>query len=255
MNASMPHRAAAGGSRSRPAHSRIATGAVLLALALSASGCTTLMSAQVTTFHREDGQLLGKRFDVQAKEGQASGLEFDAYAQQVRAALAAAGLVPADAASAQLHVRIGYGVDEPRAVAVERPVYGYAQFGPVWSWQPYYGPGGVVHYAWGPGWPVSYGVVGSTYGQYRVWRHRLEVDITAASPDATRLYEGRASTQARTDALPTLMPVLVHALFKDFPGPNGDTRVVDVEVREARPQARPAAPTAAPPSGQSTRSQ
>ncbi len=225
----------------------------LLALACLSSACTTILTAQVTSFHRESEAWAGKRFDLVPKEGQARGLEFDAYAQQVRAALAGAGLVPADAGSAQLHVRIGYGVDELRAVAYEQPVYGYAQFGPVWSWQPYYGRGGVLYHAWRPGWPYGYGVVGSSIGQYRVWRHRLDVDIVEAGADATKVYEGRASTQSRGDALPTLMPVLVHALFKDFPGPNGGARVVDVEVREADPQA---SPSAAPrPAGQSTRSQ
>ena len=206
---------------------------VLLLLAGLGAGCTTILSAQVTSFHRSGETFSGKRFEIVPDDRQRGQLEFDAYARQVGAALAAQGLVPAQQGSAQLRVRIDYAVDAPRAVAYEQPVYGYANVGPVWGLRPHYGPGGVVYQSWGWSYPLAWGVVGSSVGQYRVWRHRLEVRIEEASADAPKLFEGSASSSSRTDALPTLMPVLVHALFEKFPGPNGETRTVDVEVREA----------------------
>lgn len=240
----------------------------MLMLLSLASGCTTMMSAQVTSFHRTGQTWAGKTFLIVPDDKQRGNLEFDAYARQIVSALAAHGLVPmnvgaASGSTAQLRVHLEYGVDEPRAVTYEQPVYGYANFGPVWSWQPYYGRGGAVYHAWGPTYPLAYGVIGSSPGQYRVWRHRLDVRILEASPDAPMVFEGKASTQARTDSLPTMMPVLVEALLRDFPGLNGQSRSVDVEVRERDPDATPdaqprseAPPRAAPQaSPQSTRSQ
>ncbi len=54
-----------------------------------------------------------------------------------------------------------------------------------------------------------------------------------------RYYEGRAETSGGSDSLPQAMPVLIRALFTDFPGNDGQTRRVDVAADPSSTAAKP----------------
>lgn len=228
---------------------RLALLAPLMALA---SGCATYMSAQVTSFHQlsPDRQLAGKRFVIEPSTDQQDSLEFRAYADLVRQALIRNGLVDAGDASAELAVAIRYSIDNGKPVTYSYPAYGYANFGPVWGWAPYRSHGG-VHYAWTATYPVSYGVIGTNYGQSTTYRRELRVDITDRSGKASggragsgtitppggafapaRVFEGTVVTQGESGSLAPVMPAMVRALFSEFPGANGATRLVQVTLDE-----------------------
>ena len=235
----------------------------LLLLAALLSGCASTLASRVTTFHAPDSRFDGRRFALVASPEQAGSLEYRAYADLVRKALVARGLVdvtPAGAsaagiggsapAEAELTVQLHYRIDDGRAVSVATPAYGYMQAGPVWSMTPYLGPGGRVHYAWAPSWPMSYGMIGQTVSQTLVYRRELRVEIddarkrntatapatpsvTPATPEGRlssegRLYEGVAFSEGQSATLAAVMPAMVRALFTDFPGPNGATRIIEV---------------------------
>ncbi|MEE8206068.1 MAG: DUF4136 domain-containing protein, partial [Nitrospinaceae bacterium] len=55
--------------------------------------------------------------------------------------------------------------------------------------------------------------------------HYISLEITEAKTGA-RLYEGSARGYAAGSRLPKLMPVLIEALFQDWPGPSGATTTV-----------------------------
>lgn len=243
-----------------------AAGAVLLALAGLLAGCASTLSSQVTSFHAPETRFEGRRFAVVASPEQAGSLEYRAYADMVRKALVARGMVDvigtgevptSPPPTAELAVTIGYRIDDGRAVPVATPTYGYYQAGPTWAMTPYIGPGGIVRYTWTPSWPMAYGVVGQTVSQAVVYRRELRVVIddpsrmppppasvtppaaqapsgaaTPAAPPAGRVYEGTAFSEGQSSTLAPVMPAMVRALFAEFPGPNGSTRIVRVPFDE-----------------------
>ncbi len=232
--------------------------AALLLLAALLSGCANTLASRVTTFHVPDSRFEGRRFALVASPDQAGSLEYRAYADLVRKALVARGLVDVTAvgeassgiagsapADAELTVQMHYRIDDGRAVSVATPNYGYMQAGPVWSMTPYVGPGGRIQYAWAPTWPMSYGMIGQTVSQAIVYRRELRVEIDDARkrPAATpapvapaapegRLYEGVAFSEGQSATLAVVMPAMVKALFTDFPGPNGATRIIEVPFEQ-----------------------
>jgi hypothetical protein len=211
---------------------------VLAPLLALAAGCATYMQAQVTSFHQAgpDVRLAGKRFVIAPADAQKESLEFQAYADLVRRALVEQGLVDAGAAggaAADVAVRIRYSIDGGKPVVYGYPAYGYTHYGPVWNWTPYPLPGGGVRYVWTPTYPMTYGVVGTNYAQSMVYRRELNVvieDRQSGSKAPARLYEGTVVTEGGSGSLAPVMPAMVRALFSDFPGRNGVTRIVQVPM-------------------------
>jgi hypothetical protein len=217
---------------------RLAVAALLLPLAAMAGGCAAYMQAQVTSFHQvsQELRLEGKRFVIEPSDAQRDSLEFQAYADQVRRALVEKGLVAAGGGTAsELVVRMTYTIDGGRAVVHGYPAYGYTHYGPVWTWTPYPVPGGGVRYAWTPTYPMTYGVVGTQYSESTLYRRELHVMIEERKTggDGRRLYEGTVVSEGGSASLAPVMPAMVRALFSDFPGRNGVTRIVQVPIDEA----------------------
>lgn len=212
---------------------RLAAAALFLPLLAGAGGCATYMQAQVTSFHQgsEDLRLEGQRFVIEPSAAQKDSLEFQAYADLVRRALVEKGLVAAGAsASSDLVVRLTYTIDGGRTMVHGYPAYGYTHYGPVWAWTPYPVPGGGVRYVWTPTYPMTYGVVGTHYAESTLYRRELHVVIEDRKPggDGRRLYEGTVTSEGGSASLAPVMPAMVRALFSDFPGRNGVTRIVQV---------------------------
>ncbi|MGE0801572.1 MAG: hypothetical protein AB7G13_08335 [Lautropia sp.] len=88
-----------------------------LVIALAAvgglTGCAAQLAAQVTAFNQVDddpGAFAGKRFTIVPSDAQRGSLEFGSYADLVRRALVANGLVDAGADAADLAVALRYGL-------------------------------------------------------------------------------------------------------------------------------------------------
>jgi heme exporter protein D len=214
---------------------------LLGALVAATSGCASYLSAQVTSFHQANGnRLAGRSFVITPTREQAESLEYRAYADLVRDALVRQGLVASTPADAALEVTIRYAIDGGRAVTYGYPTYGYAGYGPAWGWGPYYYPGGYVPYMWPSTYPMSYGVVGASYVQALLYRRELRVEITErrAAGDAGaggRVFEGTVVSEGESASIAPVMPAMVRALFSDFPGPNGVSRLVQVQLGDALP--------------------
>ena len=162
------------------------------------------------------------------RKEQADSLEFRAYADLVREALVRKGWSAPAEGQAELAVTIRYSVDSGQAVTYGYPAYGYASYGPAWGWSPYYGPGGMCT-IWGAAYPVGYGVVGTSYSQWILYRRELRVEITDPRAGGNerkggRLFEGTVMSEGESASLAPVMPAMVRALFSDFPGPSGVSR-------------------------------
>ncbi|RCS58147.1 hypothetical protein [Parvibium lacunae] len=67
----------------------------------------------------------------------------------------------------------------------------------------------------------------------RTYEMRLKIDLfslTAGQRSAQPVWAGEASTVSGVDNANAVLPLLLEALFKDFPGPNGQNRQVTIEL-------------------------
>lgn len=201
--------------------------AALAALALS-SGCTPTLRSDVVTFH-DQPLPSGETIRVQAADPDKAGsLEFRRYAELIAQELGDIGYTPLPPDSAQeseLIARVDYGVEQgPTEVRVRQdPPFARYHFYYGRFYDPFYFG---LSRDWGPG----YRDVQSINTVVR----RLEMDIER-SDDGERLFEGRVESSGRQANLPEVMPYMITALFTNFPGEDGVTKVVTIE-RDGLPE-------------------
>ncbi len=229
----------------RPSRRRLLLLPLLLPLALAA-GCATTVTTQVTPFHELTGSLEGQRFVIVPTAEQQDSLEFGAYADLVRQALVAKGLVNAgnDRASADLGVSMSYEVIGRGGDL--RPITGTTGSIGFGAGSGGFSGGGI---GIGIGFPIGGGSSGDVAFQrtLQVRIDRLRVDNgqpAAPAPDptsppgmpapATRVFEARAISEGESASIAPVMRAMVHAIFDEFPGESGRTRVVSVPLSEAR---------------------
>lgn len=193
-------------------------GAVFVMMALS--GCASVFSAQVTRYQQWPEQTQGARYWIEPDADQQNNLQFQTFADTIRAALGPTGLVEAQSlAQARFVVHLDYGSrqeQEWRQRVVDPYFYGGfpgAGFGYRHAW-------GV----WGPG-PVVETV------QVVVNRLSLSVRIDDKTQQGHEVYRATAVTTGRDDQLGVAMPYLARALFDGFPGRNGQVVPVRYPVK------------------------
>lgn len=190
------------------------------------SGCATGFRANVSRFHQAiPPPEQGATFVVMPDDpGLRGSLEFAHYADFVAAHMTALGYrAAADPASAQLVVRLDYGVDKGREQLRSTgfgpdpffadPFY-YGSFpGYYRGWRGRYRFGFYDPFMWG----------GAGYDDVRsvtVYQSQLRMKIDKVA--GGRVFEGTAHAQSLSNRLTYLVPNLVDALFIDFPGKDGE---------------------------------
>ena len=198
----------------RPGATRMAAMALLTSLV---SACATNFSADVTRFQQLP-QPSGETVEVAPKNpSEAENLSFKQYAQIVGNHLGQVGYNPPVAGTpSTLIATIDYGVSSgpaPATVKKSSPVTIGIGVGTASR-----------HSAFGVG--MSTGV-GEAKPEPPVTNRWLKMTIRRRS-DGQVLYEGTASSLGEGRNLNLVMPQLVQALFKDFPGKNGTTNHVEL---------------------------
>ncbi|MGB6242023.1 MAG: DUF4136 domain-containing protein [Castellaniella sp.] len=189
----------------------------LVVAVMALSGCASVFSAQVTRYQQWPGQTQGAHYWIQPDAAQHNNLQFQSFADTVRAALGPTGLVEAQSlAQARFIVHMDYGTrqeQEWRQRMVDPYFYGgfpgpgFGYYGDAWG-------------AWGPG-PVIETV------PVVVSRLYLSVRIDDQTQQGREVYRATAVTTGRDAQLNAAMPYLARALFDRFPGRNGQV----VQVR------------------------
>jgi len=209
---------------------------VLLPAALALSACASGLPTRVQRFQAMPAPQGQSFFVLPADPEDRGGLEFSAYADQVRARMAELGYTPADSPErASLIVELGYGVDDGRSEVVSYPGsyssrFGYfGGFGNFGRYRPFYSRfrrggyyGSPFYYGWDdPYWYSPYGFGYSDVRSYTVYTSYLDLDIKRAGSGES-VFEGTAKARSRDDDLTELVPNLVEAMFTNFPGNNGE---------------------------------
>ncbi len=213
---------------------------LILALPLALAGCATgpqSVPANVTRFHALPPVMRPMTFTILPERGQVGSLEFQAYAEQVAHALSLRGWTPVPptdgAPPAETVVFLDYGAGEGRTVIDSTPVYGPSVgFGTGWGRRSRWSGMG-VNVPFGHA-PFDDDLRGYRTSSRTLYTRQLQVDILDGpawrAGETRKLFEGRAWNEGQSRDLPAAMPVLVRALFENFPGPSGQTVRVQVPV-------------------------
>lgn len=193
---------------------------LILVAALLLSGCASVISSKVTTFHEWEGSTQGKTYQFDTPPGEAANsLEWRNYQNLVRNQLGHLGLVEATAgAKPELRVAMGLKGSE----FAYRVVYDPYPLGRPLPWYGLRSPWHSPFYR--PGWydlPEQ---------QKRVTRRELHVSITRAA-DGKRLWEATVRNEEESGEDFEIMPILVYSAFVGFPGPNGGTRQIHINEK------------------------
>lgn len=190
--------------------------AVPLMLAFLAA-CANPFQADVKHFSAQLPPPAGQSFAIVAEKPElAGGIEFGQYAQLVSAQLAKLGYVPADPSQAALLVHFDYGVDKGR-----EKLSTTSWHDPYWGpWYGYRGGFGGFRGRWGYGWQDPW--FGDSVTSYTVYTSGISIRIDSKA-DGKRYYEGKAQAVSTSNNLQYLVPNLIEAIFKDFPGESGQT--------------------------------
>lgn len=200
---------------------------IVLATALALSACAgpRYVTSDITRYHTLPAAPSGQTFAIIAVDkDQEQSLAFRQFADQLNVKLSAVGLrqFTGDAGKPDYVVTLKYAVDGPSPDVSTRGGnvgvgfgYGYSRRG------------------WGLG--ASWDPWGTNYtNTEQVYSRRVELDIYKGASWGTatpeRVFEGRALSEGLNGQVEPVMPYIIDALFKDFPGASGSTKTVRVEV-------------------------
>ncbi|MBT6031748.1 MAG: DUF4136 domain-containing protein [Kordiimonadaceae bacterium] len=189
-------------------------GSILILASLIA--CAPSVKSNVTRFHQLPAAN-GTSIEVIAMDpALQQSIEFGTYAQMVGQKLGAFGYSPASGQASNLIAEISYHIEPLRDTIIEdrSPVS--------------IGVGmGSGRYGRRGGSSVGIGMstsLGSS-NQKIEYISSLQLNIVRLS-DGSRLYEGRVENLGRNQNLQQVMPLLIDALFQNFPGESGTTNTI-----------------------------
>lgn len=189
---------------------------------LALASCESTVSSDVVAFHEgplPQGETIAVKPSDPAKE---QSLEFRSYARLIGEELAKLGYdyVEEPNASAALIAEVDYSVEAgPTDVQVDQPLQPYVRYH--FNYGRYYDPFYFGFNNWAP----------QTYTTPTYLRN-LTVNIVENDDTRERLFEGRVQSRGLQNQLPEIMPYLVTAMFRNFPGESGVTKVVTLERDE-----------------------
>ncbi|NCW85469.1 MAG: DUF4136 domain-containing protein [Oxalobacteraceae bacterium] len=206
----------------------------LLILSALVSGCATKIRSEVTSFHQWPDNMSGRSFSFVHQDDEAKSLERQSYENLLRTELLKLGLVEqTTGAVAQLAVRLDYRITGRDVRVIETvlvdpwygtPWYGPGFYNPYWGWHGY----GPPYY--GPMWP-SMPVAREQSRRYSIFQRELRIRISDYASEKT-WFEVTAKSEGEQGNLAIVMPYLVQAAFKEFPGTTGVPRVIDIPFKK-----------------------
>ena len=178
--------------------------------------CASRLSNDVVRFH--EGNLpQGETIVIKALDPEKrNSLEFEHYAAMIREHLQKIGYKPVtEPDSAELVAAVDYAVSAARTeTRREAGAYAYYHFHHGYIYDPFYF--GYRNY-----WPMD-------TITYTVFDRTLKMNIERVD-DGKVMFEGRVRSSGRDNEIAEIMPYMITALFNNYPGESGITKVVTIE--------------------------
>lgn len=201
------------------------------------SACSSTFKSNVSRFHELPTPQGESVVIVAADPAKSASLEFASYANIVGTYLARQGYVPAGDGKADLIVALEYSVDDGKVMVRSYGSrfafgygYGFHHFGHRGHFSHFGHFGRFGHY-YSPFYGY-YDPFGYDVRSYVNYTRKLTMEIRPNNEGSKNMFEGTVESKGRSNDLPDLMPLMVQALFTDFPGVNGTTDRVVIELNK-----------------------
>lgn len=220
---------------------------VFICLIAVVSGCNRTFRSQVSRFH-ELPKPTGERVVIVPKDKELnSSIEFASYASMVGEYLGKYGYIPAGGGKADLIVELDFQVEEKRPYGSNSLSLSYGNGfwgGGYWGFgYPYIPVYGYHHYRHHSFWPYygrspyynSFGFRSRFgYGIRNMERYTrtFSMVIRPVEEGAKNLFEGQVENTGRKKRLKDVMPLMVQAMFSEFPGDSGSSVRVVINLDE-----------------------
>lgn len=206
----------------------IITGLLAL-ISIAISGCGSVVRSDISVFHNLDESANEITFAFDPTEAQSGSLEYRAYADLVRGHLTELGYVEADAQSdAMWVIQMEYKIGDGKEKVGSRPIIGQTGSSSSTTYGTISSSGGFGTYSGTTYQTPTFGVVGSLTYSGTVYSRALQLKIaepqTVGGNDTRVLLEATVFSVGSSSQLSRVMPAMVEALFRDFPGESGATR-------------------------------
>jgi len=205
---------------------RVMITAAAVSAALLLGGCATTIRSDVTTFNQWPAQLPDKSYTFATVPAQDNTLELQSYENLVRGQLNRLGFHESPQSPALKVAMRFQTVDVPTQVL-------YPTFNPMYPYSPRFAYLGARRRYWGGWYSPFYDPLWGPMPAYDVetehrYHRQLEVSIQSAS-DGKRLFDVTVRNVSKQMSTPAVMPALVQSAFQDFPGPNGGSRIIELQ--------------------------
>src|SRR5690625_1789477 len=181
-------------------------------------GCAQTWSARVTQFEEWPEKTVGATYYVHQTDEQKNNLAYQSVVDAVRAAIGSTGLIQAPEEKARFVVYVNFQNPLKRKW-IERYEGPYlTPFGGYWGGL--YGPG-----------PWGFGAhSGWTVFPIDVYENTLSIRILDRDQDGKEVYQARAMSETTEEDFLTQISHLAQAVFSDFPGVSGQSRIIEKRI-------------------------
>ena len=205
--------------------------AVITILGIFLTACGVLES-KVTSFHSLPAKstINGSILIVPGK-GVSPSLEFQSYAARIYSELAKSGFTAATTTSKADYVGVfTYGIDSGRDYVYSTPIFGQTGGGTTFHSGSIYGTGGSASYTGSSYTPATFGITGTKTDSGVRFTRVAELSISRQS-DSKLVWQGRNVSSGSSGEIAQVLPTMIHALLKDFPGKSGKTRLIELPLQ------------------------
>jgi len=208
---------------------------VVLSLILL-SGCSGFVKSHVAVFHQLGEVPTPKTYVFFPLEGQENSLEYKTYIELVRQQLSK--FQYREAISDEIPdvvIALSYGIDSGKEKLASVPIFGKTGVSSSTTYGTLNTYGNYGTYSGTTTYTPTYGVVGSSTVSRTKYSRGLWLYIVDTKSVGTKnlnvLYEASVKSSGSSSQLSRVMPAMIEALFKEFPGKSGKTRTETTAIK------------------------
>ena len=200
------------------------------------SACTGFVKSDVAVFHQLGGTTTPMTYVLVPLKEQENSLEYKTYAVLVRQELRKYQYrqVPAEE-KPDVVIAFNYGIDTGKEKLDAIPIFGQTGVSSATTYGTLSTHGNYGTYSGTTTYTPSYGIVGSSTVSRTEYSRGLWLYIVDAKSVGTGkinvLYEGSVKSSGSSSQISRVMPAMIKALFKKFPGKSGETRTETISIQ------------------------
>ena len=206
---------------------------ITLLIVIHISGCT-VVSSNITVFHDLPPTTQPLKYAIFTPKNQEDSLEYSSYQELIREELNKLGYIETPLANADVIVIFEYGIDTGREKIFSEPIIGQTGVASSHTTGTITNNGQFSTYSETSENNPTYGVVGSRTRTATVYTRYLRLDFISrpklADGKIKKRYEAKVISEGTSGQTAVIVPIMIKAIFQDFPGKSGTTRLVSIPM-------------------------